>query len=142
METMRNAPNAFGPARGHRGRAGRQKEECRMQNGELFPPSSWPSPPGEGGVARGHWGRFRTAQWQIAGAARGHYRGLPSAKAEGLSDRNTFFIYDTDERGSGLEENVRLCSPMFAYVRLMGKKCLRHRMVNAVQSCKMHGKPK
>src|SRR5713101_1023145 len=35
-----------------------------------------------------------------------------------LSDRNTYFIYDTDERGSGLEENVRLCSLMFAYVRL------------------------
>jgi len=25
-------------------------------------------------------------------------------------DRNTFFIYDTDERGSGLEENLRLSS--------------------------------
>jgi hypothetical protein len=43
-----------------------------------------------------------------AGAARGHCRGLQSAKAEGLSDRNAFFIYDTDERGSGLEENLRL----------------------------------
>ena len=39
-------------------------------------------------------------------------------KAKRLSDRNTFFTYDTEERGSGLEENVRLCSPMFAYVRL------------------------
>ncbi len=45
-----------------------------------------------------------------------------NGKAKSLSDRNTFFIYDTDERGSGLEENVRLCSLMFAYVRLMGKK--------------------
>ncbi len=48
-----------------------------------------------------------------------------NGKAEGLNDRNTFFICDTDERGSGLEEkleeNVRLCSLMFAYVRLMGK---------------------
>src|SRR5712692_5341385 len=39
-----------------------------------------------------------------------------------------------------LRENVRLCSPMFAYLRLMGKKCLRRQMVNAVQSCKMHDK--
>ncbi len=62
-----------------------------------------------------------------------------------LSDRNTFFIYDTDERGSGLEENLRLSSLIFAYLRLsslifaylrlsslilaysrlMGEKCLR-----------------
>jgi len=83
---------------------------------------------------------MRTIQMRKTGAAHGHYWGLRNAKAEGLSDRSTFFIYDTDERGLGLEENVRLCSPMFAYVRLMGKKCLRHRMVNAVQSCKMHDK--
>ncbi len=38
-----------------------------------------------------------------------------NGKAKGLSDRNTFFIYDTDERGLGLEENLRL----------MGEKCLR-----------------
>jgi hypothetical protein len=66
----------------------------------------------------------------IAGAARGHC-GLQSANAEGLSDRNTFFIYDTDERGSGLEENLHLSSlipaysrlfPLIlAYLRLMGK---------------------
>jgi hypothetical protein len=65
-----------------------------------------------------------------------------NGKAKGLSDRNTFFIYDTDERGSGSEENLRLFSLIPAYLRLMGKKCLRRRMVNAVQSCKMHGKPK
>ena len=52
------------------------------------------------------------------GAAHGHYWGLRNAKAEGLSDRNTFFIYDTDERGSGLEENLRLSSLIFAYSRL------------------------
>src|SRR6267143_5965504 len=40
-------------------------------------------------------------------------------------EQRGIFIYDTDERGSGLEENVRLCSLMFAYVRLMGEKCLR-----------------
>jgi hypothetical protein len=44
-------------------------------------------------------------------------------QAKDLSDRNTFFIYDTDKRGLGIEENVRLCSPMFAYVRFLGKKC-------------------
>src|SRR6266852_8538084 len=53
-----------------------------------------------------------------------------NGQAEGLSDRNTFLTCFTDERRSGLEEkleeNVRLCSPMFAYVRLMGKNCLRH----------------
>src|SRR5229473_7097196 len=38
-----------------------------------------------------------------------------NAKGKGLSDRNTFFIYGTDERRSGLGENVRLCSLMFAY---------------------------
>jgi hypothetical protein len=47
-------------------------------------------------------------------------------KAKGLNDRNTCFIYDTDARGSGLEENLRLSSLRFAYLRLMGEKCLRH----------------
>src|SRR5713226_7282174 len=51
-----------------------------------------------------------------------------NGKAKGLNERNTFFIYDPDARRSGLEENVRLCSPMFAYVRLIGKKCLRRWM--------------
>jgi hypothetical protein len=45
-----------------------------------------------------------------------------NGKAKGLSDRNTFFIYDTDERGWRLKANVRLCSLMFAYVRLIGEK--------------------
>jgi hypothetical protein len=52
-------------------------------------------------------------------------------------------ILTTDYRMNadrGLEENVRLCSLMFAYVRFIGEKCLRRRMVNAVQSCKMHDK--
>ncbi len=48
-----------------------------------------------------------------------------NGKANGLSDRNTFFIYDTDEHGSGLAENVRLCSLIPAYLRLLGKKQLR-----------------
>jgi hypothetical protein len=80
---------------------------------------------------------MKTIQMRKAGAARGHYWGLQSAKAEGLSDRNTFFIYATDERGSGLEENVRLCSPMFAYVRLIREKLLRP-LGAAIADCKMH----
>src|SRR6266851_124679 len=42
-----------------------------------------------------------------------------NGQAKGLSDSNTCFIYDTDERRSRLEENVRLCSLKFAYVRLI-----------------------
>ncbi len=45
-----------------------------------------------------------------------------NGKAKGLSDRNTFLIYDTVERGLGLEENLRLSSLIPAYVRLMGEK--------------------
>ena len=37
-----------------------------------------------------------------------------NGQAEGLSDRNTCFICDTDERGSGLEENLRLSSLILA----------------------------
>jgi len=51
------------------------------------------------------------AHWMPGGCER------MNGKAKELSDRNTFFICDTDERGVGLEENLRL----------MGKKCLRHR---------------
>ena len=49
-------------------------------------------------------------------------------KAKSLCDRNTFFICDTDGRGSGLEENLRLSSVILAYPRLSspnGKKMLR-----------------
>jgi hypothetical protein len=46
-----------------------------------------------------------------------------NGKAKGLSDRNTCFICDTDERGWGSEENLRLFSLMFADLRLMGEKC-------------------
>src|SRR6266853_2267104 len=64
---------------------------------------------------------FGRACWMRGNAQR------MNAKGKGLSDRNTFFIYGTDERRSGLGENVRLCSPMFAYVRLMGKKMFEAR---------------
>src|SRR5258708_37497328 len=46
-----------------------------------------------------------------------------NGKAKGSSDRNTFFICDTAERGLGLEENLRLSSLILAYLRLMGEKC-------------------
>src|SRR6266849_10902014 len=39
-------------------------------------------------------------------------------KANGLSNRNTFSIYDMDERQSGLAENLRLYSRMFAHLRV------------------------
>ena len=61
------------------------------------------------------------AHWMPGGCER------MNGKAKELSDRNTFFICDTDERGVGLEENLRLFSLILAYLRLMGKKCLRHR---------------
>jgi hypothetical protein len=47
---------------------------------------------------------------------------LKRNQARCLSDRNIFFTCFTYERGSGLEENLRLSSLMFAYLRLMGKK--------------------
>src|SRR5260221_13351063 len=37
-----------------------------------------------------------------------------NGNAKCLSDRNAFFICDTDERGLGLEENLRLFSLIFA----------------------------
>src|SRR5713226_6437382 len=63
-----------------------------------------------------------------AGGARGHYGEPkpinPERAMEGTRNGEAEFLTTdyTDERGSGIEENVRLCSPMFAYVRLMGKK--------------------
>ena len=53
-----------------------------------------------------HFGR---ARWRRGNAER------LNGNAKGLNDRNTFFIYDTDERGSGISEQ---CSLMFAYSRL------------------------
>ena len=46
----------------------------------------------------------------------------PIELARETCEQRGILICDTGERGLGLEENVRLCSPMFAYVRLMGKK--------------------
>ena len=48
-----------------------------------------------------------------------------NGQTKDLSDRNACFIYDTDERGSGIGGE---CSLIFAYVRLcshIGKKMLR-----------------
>ncbi len=62
---------------------------------------------------------FGRAGWMQGDAER------MNGKAKGSSDRNTFFIYDTDERGSGLGGNLRLNSLILAYLRLMREKCLR-----------------
>src|SRR2546428_5203061 len=62
---------------------------------------------------------FGRARWLRENAER------MNGKAKGLSDRNTFFICDTDQRGLGLEENLRLSSLIPAYSRLSslnGKK--------------------
>jgi len=37
-----------------------------------------------------------------------------NGKAKDMNERNTFFIYDRDERGSGLEENLHLFSLILA----------------------------
>ena len=44
-----------------------------------------------------------------------------NGQAKDLNERNTFFICDTDERGSGLEKILRLSSLNLVYLRLMGK---------------------
>src|SRR5712692_2675131 len=59
-----------------------------------------------------------------AGAARGHHEEPKCMNSERAAEWG----------------NVRLCSLVFAYVRFIGEKCSRRRMVNAVQSCKMHDK--
>src|SRR6266705_1225965 len=48
------------------------------------------------------------AGWMPGGSER------MNGKGKELSDRNTFFTCDADERGSGLEENLRLSSLKFA----------------------------
>src|SRR6266849_4009362 len=59
---------------------------------------------------------FGRARWRRGSAER------MNGQAKCLSDRNTSFICYSDERRSGLEENLRLSSLILAYVRLMGKK--------------------
>src|SRR5713101_8130447 len=48
---------------------------------------------------------------------------LPQEKEEGRRKNGAAAAADASASVKG--ENVRLCSPMFAYVRLIGKKCLR-----------------
>ena len=55
---------------------------------------------------------FGRARWMRGNAGR------MNGKAKGLSDRNPCFIYDAEEGGLRLEENLRSNSPIFAYVRL------------------------
>ncbi len=59
-----------------------------MQNGELIPPSSWPSPPGEGGP-RGHYGEPKLINPE---------RAMESARNSEAENLTTDY---TDERGSG-----------------------------------------
>jgi len=63
--------------------------------------------------------RAATAPWP---RAKSLAAGLLLILKQALSDRNTCFICDTDEHGSGLEENLRLSSLILAYLRLMGEK--------------------
>src|SRR2546422_9842279 len=72
------------------------------------------------------------------GAARGH-RGSPNAEGGAARGHHEEPKLMDPERAMEWK-NVRLCSLMFAYVRLMREKCSRRRMVNAVRSCKMHDK--
>src|SRR6266571_4195328 len=57
--------------------------------------------------------------------------GLLLILKQALSDRNTFLTCFTDERGSGLEHNLRVSSRIFAYSRLFslnGRKMFEGRM--------------
>jgi len=83
----------------YRMNADRGPSKCGMRNGELIPPSSR---------------RCALPQSPPGEGAAGGHVGQPKLI-----------------RGIGAVEwkNVRLCSPMFAYVRLIGKKLLRARRV-------------
>ncbi len=79
----------------YRMNADRGPSKCGMRNGELIPPSS----------RRGALPQSAPGE----GAAGGHVGQPKLINAERAVEW----------------KNVRLCSPMFAYVRLMGKKMLR-----------------
>jgi hypothetical protein len=68
---------------------------------------------------------FGRARWMQRSSER------MNGNANCLSDRNTYYIYDTDEHGSGLAENLRLSSLIFAYSRLFslnGRKMFERRL--------------
>src|SRR5713101_7850734 len=68
--------------------------------------------------------RRRSARYGAGGdiAAQGPYH-KRMKKEEGRMQNGAAAAADASANVKG--ENVRLCSPMFAYVRLIGKKCLR-----------------
>src|SRR5712691_9786846 len=94
---------------------------CKMHDKRRWGLVSLAPPSTRGNVWRGRALDFGRACWVRSNAE------PMNGQRKCLSDRNTFFIYDTDERGSGLEENLRLSSLILAYLRLMGEKCLRRR---------------
>src|SRR5258708_18474440 len=103
--------------------------------------------------------RWQVLRMATTGAARGHARlrigagpgrvsrpsvrpgNMPDVRLEPLRPLISYMpsrarpVSGTAESG-----NLRLSSLIPAYSRLMGKKCLRRRMVNGVQSCKMRDK--
>jgi len=100
-------------------------QSCKMHDKrgwglvKLAPPST------RGTVRRGRALDFGRARWVRGNAGR------MNGNANCLSDCNTYYIYDTDERGSGLEENLRLSSLILAYPRLSslnGRKMFEARL--------------
>jgi hypothetical protein len=84
-----------------------QNEPSRSSESNQIRPNQTKSDQNRTGLARTNLDVGR-ASWMHGNAQR------MNGKAKGLSDRNTFFIYDADERGSGLEENLRLFSLILA----------------------------
>src|SRR5258708_361993 len=61
-----------------------------------------------------------------------------NGRSKGLSDRNTFLTCFTDERGSGLAENLRLSSPMSANGRKNVASAARGRCAQPPGDSEMH----
>ena|SRR6266853_3307087 len=124
---------AGGATRGHRGMRNRRNNEKRTKSDQVnrIKSDQIKSNPAQQNrpvrvtvravgskVARRNL-EFGRARWIRGNAER------INGDAKGLSGRNTCFIYDTDERGSGLGGNLRLNSLILAYLRLKREKCLR-----------------
>jgi len=124
MKALRAATG--GATRGHRRMRNRRKDEKRTRSDQVNRIKSdqiKPNPTKKNGPARIKaravgsklsWMNLDVGRARCMQANADWMNG----KAKGLSDRNTFFICFTDERGSGLEENLRLSSRILAYLRL------------------------